>query len=219
MLAATRNSAVLGLVLPGFAAIVALVRMGFSPLSLLIVSLCLLLTASSLAQAIVAGLFQAQRESDLKLWRLLARLQISALFRQRELKSFSSMTSFLVSLFLVFLVFSRPISTLCLAFVTVGDLFAKLIGVRFGTVKLLEGRTLEGALGFLAGSLCAGTILSLLLPIDLHLLLVGAPSASLVEVFSRDLDENFTVGIVTGGYPLRPGNLPPPMSGRPGAAP
>jgi glycerol-3-phosphate acyltransferase PlsY len=136
----------------------------------------------------------------LDLYRLLSRRRIDALYKKREGKRFSSMTLFLVSVFLSFLLFKDDIPYLCLSFVTMGDLFSKLIGLKYGTKRLFKRRTLQGSLGFLAGSLLTSYIVYRLLPSSLLFVGAGAVFATLVELFSEPLDDNMTVSVVTGGF-------------------
>ena len=136
----------------------------------------------------------------LDLFRLLSRHQLSVLFKRKENKRFSSMTSFVVALFIIFLVFRGVIPYLGLAYITVGDMFSKIVGIKFGTRKLLRDRTLEGSLAFLAGSFLAGWVIYIRLPVPLYAAIAGPIFAAAVELFSMDLDDNFTVGIVSSGF-------------------
>ncbi len=143
--------------------------------------------------------------SVLDLVRLFSRLQMRQLFKASEHRRFSSMTSFLVAIFLIFLVFPDHLPYLGLGFLTMGDLFGKIVGIRFGRVPLLRGRTLEGSLAFTAGGLAAAWLLRLALPglippVPLYAVLAGPLFAALVELFSWALDDNFTVGIVSCGF-------------------
>ncbi len=74
------------------------------------------------------------------------------------------MTKFLVSIFITFLVFRGEIPYLALTFIAIGDLFSKVIGVKFGTIKLFKSRSLAGTLAFTGGCLMACYILYSLLP-------------------------------------------------------
>lgn len=132
--------------------------------------------------------------------RLLTRYQLRQLFKRKEVKRFSSMTSFLVAIFITFLVFPDVIPYLALAFITIGDLFSKIIGIRFGRRVLFRERTLEGSLGFLAGCFMSGWVLYSLLPVPFYTLAAGSVFATGVELFSMDLDDNFTVGIISSGF-------------------
>jgi glycerol-3-phosphate acyltransferase PlsY len=132
------------------------------------------------------------------LYRIIFRQKLLMFFKKTEAQRFSSMTSFLVAIFIVFLVFPVNVSYLCLAFITFGDMAGKLIGLKYGRKKLIRTRTLAGSLGFLTGCLFSGYILLLLLDIRFSLLFVGAVCATLSELFSFSLDDNFTVSILTG---------------------
>jgi dolichol kinase len=133
-------------------------------------------------------------------FRMLGRWRLRRLFKPGESKRFSSMTSFMAAVLIIFLVFSDSTAYLGLAFMTIGDMFGKLIGIRFGKRTLVRDRTLEGSLGFLAGSFMAGWVVYTLLPVPLYAVLSGPPFASTVELFSMDLDDNFTVGILTCAF-------------------
>jgi glycerol-3-phosphate acyltransferase PlsY len=135
----------------------------------------------------------------LDLYRILSKNPLSSLFREKEAHRFSSVTSFVVSVFISFLVFHDQVAYLCLVFNIFGDLAGKLAGLRFGKTHIFQGRTLEGSLGFLCGSLVSGFILCILCHIEFSWLYIGAVFATLVELFSFYLDDNFTVQILTGG--------------------
>lgn len=134
------------------------------------------------------------------LYRIFSKNNLPALYKKSESKRFSSMTAFLVAIFIVFLLFQKEVSYLCLSFIIFGDMAGKLAGVRFGKIKIFHHRTLEGSLAFLAGALISGFIICLLFDIPYALLLTGALVAALTELFSFSLDDNFTVGLVTGGF-------------------
>jgi dolichol kinase len=149
--------------------------------------------------------------SALDLVRLFSRLQMRQLFKKSENRRFSSMTAFLVAIFLIFLAFPDHLPYLGLGFITIGDLFSKIVGIRFGRKALLRGRTLEGSLAFAAGGFAAAWLLRLALtsmafqapavpPVPLYAVLAGPVFAALVELFSGKLDDNFTVGIVSTGF-------------------
>ena len=137
------------------------------------------------------------------LFRMLTRYQLRQLFKKSETKRFSSMTTFLVAIFIIFLVFPGSIPYLGLAFITIGDMFGKIIGIRFGKRELLKGRTLEGTLAFAAGGFLAAWVLYVAMPmpaIPLYAVIAGPLFASAVELFSANLDDNFTVGVISSGF-------------------
>jgi acyl phosphate:glycerol-3-phosphate acyltransferase len=134
--------------------------------------------------------------------RLLAKRSVTVLFKPGEVKRFSSMTYFLLAAFISFLVFPGIIAHLGLIYTTVGDLFGKLVGLRFGRTVVARGKTLQGSLAFFGGSLMASYLLSLVLPVPLLFVVLGSAFAAAVELFSVLLDDNFSVSILTGGLLL-----------------
>jgi len=134
------------------------------------------------------------------LFRFASGRKLAPLYKANELKRFSSMTYFLISIFLGFLVFPGEIPYLGLAFTTVGDLFGKLFGIRFGRHPLYKSKTWEGTAAFFAGSIMTGYLLSLLLPIQIPFQVLGAGFAAAVELFSELLDDNFSVSLLTGAF-------------------
>lgn len=120
------------------------------------------------------------------------------IFKKSEEGKFSSMTLFLLASFAIFLIFPRDISYLAFTFLVFGDLLSKIYGMKFGRKRLVGERTLEGTLSYLIGSLGVGYILSLLIGIDIKILIVGAILASLTELVSIGIDDNFGVGLISG---------------------
>jgi len=136
------------------------------------------------------------------LFRLISRREFRYLFKRKEVHSFSSMTAFLVSIFIVFLLFPVNIAYLCLAFLLLGDLFGTITGIKYGRTALLYGRTLEGTVGFVTGGIYAGFIIYTLFPVRFIFVIIGSCVSALAELFSWEIDDNFTVGIITGGVLL-----------------
>ncbi len=162
----------------------------FIPLDLLAGRRVLLIVAGAVCLVFVG----------LDVYRYVSRRRLAAMYKEKEARRFSSMTYFLLGLFLTFLVFPDELPYLPLAFSTVGDLCGKLAGMRFGTTPLFRDRTLQGTAAFAAGSLLAGWLLHRLLDLPLVHVLAGAPFAALVELFSNLLDDNFSILLLTGGF-------------------
>ncbi len=131
------------------------------------------------------------------LYRLFSGKHLSSIYKRKEIKRFSSMTFFLVAVFILFLLFRTDVTYLCLVFILFGDMAGKMTGIRFGRIKIISNRTFEGSLGFLTGCLYAGFILCAVTGIEFTYLLAGALFATLTELLSFNLDDNFTVGILT----------------------
>jgi len=124
------------------------------------------------------------------------------LFKEKERGQFSSMTYFLVAVFILLLAFPVDIASFAILFLVFGDMASKFFGLLFGKTPLLT-KSLEGSLAYFAFSFAAGYVLTLFLPLPLWLLALGAATAAATEVFSIfGIDDNFTVGLVSAALML-----------------
>ncbi|MFZ5444195.1 MAG: diacylglycerol/polyprenol kinase family protein [Myxococcota bacterium] len=107
---------------------------------------------------------------------------------------------------LVLLALTRS-TTLCVAGVAVlgvGDPMAALVGRRFGRIRLLHGRSLEGTLAFvLAGSLATFGLLVLFhgamgVGAALVLALAAGIAGAIAELVSLRVDDNFSIPLSAG---------------------
>ncbi|MFX1588068.1 MAG: glycerol-3-phosphate acyltransferase, partial [Promethearchaeota archaeon] len=123
--------------------------------------------------------------------------KVKALFRKQEAKKFSSMTLFLVAAFISILLFEKNIAITSLTFLIFGDIFSKLFGLAFGRHKIFN-KTLEGTLAYSGCVLIVGFVLYNSLNIPWQILVIGGIIAPLVELFSFNLNDNFTVSLISG---------------------
>ena len=107
------------------------------------------------------------------------------------------MTAFLVICFIVILIFSKPIAIVTIFFLTFGDLFAKAFGIIFGKHKIFQSKSLEGSLSYFAICLLFGFLLTFFLEISLPVIVIGALVATITELVSVGIDDNFSVGLVS----------------------
>ena len=124
-------------------------------------------------------------------------VKIKSVFRKGEEKKFSSMTIFLVATFISILLFEKNIAITALTFLIFGDIFSKIFGLAYGKHKIFQ-KTLEGTLAYLGCTLICGFVLYNILEIPLLVLLIGIIAAPLVELFSFQLNDNFTVSLISG---------------------
>jgi glycerol-3-phosphate acyltransferase PlsY len=124
-------------------------------------------------------------------------VRIKHFLKQGESRRFSSMTMFLVAAFIIILVFKKDIAMAALTFLIFGDIFSKLLGLGFGRHKLFE-KTVEGSIAYLGGVLICAFILYSSLHMPILMLLAGAVAATIAEFMPLGIDDNFTVGIVSG---------------------
>ncbi|NHJ21547.1 MAG: hypothetical protein EAX91_11430 [Candidatus Lokiarchaeota archaeon] len=124
-------------------------------------------------------------------------VKVKSIFRKGEEKKFSSMTIFLVATFITLLLFDKDIAVTALTFLIFGDIFSKIFGLAFGKHKIFQ-KTLEGTLAYFGCVLICGFVLYNTLGVPLLILLIGGITAPLVELFSFQLNDNFTVSLISG---------------------
>lgn len=91
--------------------------------------------------------------------------------------------------------FPKPIATVALLFLSIGDSTACLVGMMIGRIKLVQSRTLEGALAFIVASL----LLTWWIPgVALWIKVIGAVTGSLVELVHRRVDDNLLIPLISG---------------------
>ncbi|MFX0073974.1 MAG: glycerol-3-phosphate acyltransferase [Candidatus Hermodarchaeota archaeon] len=128
---------------------------------------------------------------------VLLTVKIKSIFRKGEEKKFSSMTIFLVATFISILLFDKDIAITALTFLIFGDIFSKIFGLAYGKHKIFQ-KSLEGTLAYLGCTLICGFVLYNILGVPILILLIGVIAAPLVELFSFQLNDNFTVSLISG---------------------
>lgn len=122
-------------------------------------------------------------------------------YKKKEEYRVSSITMFLLGVFLTFLLFSGGIAVASLSFLVFGDMMAKIIGINYGHTKILRlgnDKTLEGLLGFLSISISTAYFLWLSDVLPLWIGIVGAIVASVVEVLPFPIDDNVSIPVLSG---------------------
>lgn len=120
--------------------------------------------------------------------------------KDKEREHVSSTTLFLMAAAVTIVLFPRGVALPALLFLTFGDPVAEIVGVNYGRLKLLRGKTLEGTLAGAVACFLAGAPL---LPIEdlgltVPVLVIGAAAAALTELLPLPLDDNFTIPIGAG---------------------
>jgi len=119
------------------------------------------------------------------------------IFKQKEVHTFSSMSLFLVAIFLSILLFPESIAILALTFLIFGDVFAKVIGMMFGKIHIFK-KTLEGSIAYFLSAVIFGLILQPYIEVPISMLLVGALTAAIVELIPWGIDDNISVALLSG---------------------
>lgn len=176
-----------------------------------VVSLGLIIVLSATQLAWVAGGF------GLFAWSLEASRTISPQANARMMKLFgpiaheqewdrvNSATWYSTALALLGLTFSPLLCAIAVAVLGFADPMAGLLGRRWGRIRLVNNRSLEGTLTFVVvGTLAARAAMSLVgTTIDGGSLwivaLASAIAGALAELFSRRVDDNFSIPTVVAG--------------------
>ena len=119
----------------------------------------------------------------------------SPILRSQERRGgLTGATYYLIGSFLCVLLFDKTLAIVCLCFLTLGDLFAALIGKQWGRIKLFSRKSLEGSLA------CFIVCTAVALLIGLHpiVAIVGALVATLIELLPTGVDDNVTIPLISG---------------------
>lgn len=118
-------------------------------------------------------------------------------YKKKEKRSFSSITLFLFSVFIVLLLFSWPIAVVSLLYLVFGDMASKIFGIQFGRTHIFPKihKDLEGALAYVSICLALGYIVHSYLDISMATVAIGAVVASIVETLPLGVDDNLTVAL------------------------
>lgn len=109
----------------------------------------------------------------------------------------------LMAALLLNLIFPPLIAAASMAVMLTGDAAAALVGRKFGKHQLVNGKSLEGTLSFIAVGYIALSIVGIIChaPEIFYLLgIFGVISSSIVELFTKQIkiDDNFTIPLTVG---------------------
>jgi len=119
------------------------------------------------------------------------------LFKKNEKKGLSKITLFLIGCFLTVLFFKKEIAILAMLFGIFGDNFAAIVGLKLGRVKIFYDKTLQGTSACFLSCLIIGLFMVKFLNIGLVVVILGALSSSIAELFSFEYD-NLTIPLLSG---------------------
>lgn len=122
-----------------------------------------------------------------------------------EQHTINSGTWYVSALFVLSLMQAPLIAAVSVAILAVADPAAALIGRKYGSVPLVNGRSLQGTLAFMAvgGLVAAAVILTLHAELSFSRMLLVASVASvaggIAELFSSRIDDNLSIPLVSAG--------------------
>lgn len=124
--------------------------------------------------------------------------------RSSEVHSVSGMPYYAASAFLAIAIFPRPIAILSLLYLVFGDPIASFVGIlsKERSIKILPGKSFQGtAASFTACALATWFYLRFtgMSGVELtRFTLLGGFAGALAEVLPFDIDDNFTIPMVSG---------------------
>ena len=119
-----------------------------------------------------------------------------SIVRTHERKRAAGTTFFLLASVLTIVLFPKEYAILSLLFLVISDTAAALIGIRYGRIKILRQKTLEGTAAFLISALIVAFLFR---PVPFEQGVVGAIAATVFELFPFPCDDNFTVPLGSCG--------------------
>ena len=127
---------------------------------------------------------------------------LGRIMRKNELTSQSAMAPFILALFIVVMLFSKPIAIMAILYLGVGEPVASIVGLYYGKTKLFGTRkSFEG----FAANFLVSTVLTYIILSSFHLgghalpliSLIGGLGASLAEASPLVTDDNLHVPIIS----------------------
>jgi len=122
------------------------------------------------------------------------------LFKEKEEKmKISAITLFLISTFLIILIFEKNIAIAAILIMLFGDMMAGIIGKAFGKHIVVKenGKTFEGFLAFFWTGFFLSLVLTYFINLNIYLLLIGTFFAAIAELYLYKVDDNLTIGIIS----------------------
>ena len=104
-------------------------------------------------------------------------------------------TYFVLSSLLSVILFPQKIAVACITFLGLGDLFAAIIGKKWGRIRILSGKSLEGSLACFVTCFVVSILVIKIKPI---VGLFGAVAATAFELIPIGIDDNLTVPLMSG---------------------
>jgi len=116
-------------------------------------------------------------------------------FKRKEKHKFSSMTIFLISGTVIFLLFSREIAFTVLVFLIFGDMLAKYFGLRYGRHRFFR-KSIEGFLMYFTSCIAIGIVLMKFLPINIYEIALVSFTMSIIEILPLGIDDNLSSSLI-----------------------
>jgi dolichol kinase len=119
-----------------------------------------------------------------------------------EAHRINSATWYATALVVLASLFEVRAGVIGLAILGIGDPLAAVVGRRFGSIRLIHGRSLQGTLAFVAGGTVAGVVAQQIwypgpLPRMLALAAAGALVGGVAELLAKRIDDNLAIPVAS----------------------
>jgi len=126
--------------------------------------------------------------------------------RDTEVNQLTGIPFYLASCLFAFLIFPKHIAALSILYLAFGDPFSSFFGVLYGRNKIFPNKSLQGTLGgfLVCGLVSAAYFLWQGFDRDYVVLLslLGGFAGSVAELLPLNVDDNFSIPVVSGGLML-----------------
>ena len=120
------------------------------------------------------------------------------LIRPKEEYKVHGIIFFLSATIIALAVFDTAIALAALLMTTFGDMFAAIIGKKYGTTMLFKNKTVIGFATGLTTNLIVAVIISLFFSINIYIPIIMAFVATVTETMVDELDDNLAVPLISG---------------------
>ena len=104
-------------------------------------------------------------------------------------------TYFVASSLLTIVLFPQEIAVASITFLVLGDLFAAIIGKKWGRIKIFSGKSFEGSMSCFIICFCVSILVIRIKPV---VGLIGAIVATIFELVPIGIDDNLTMPLTSG---------------------
>ena len=117
--------------------------------------------------------------------------------RKYEKNNLLSATILILISAIIILLFDRTTSIIAISLASISDSFAAIIGLKYGEIKTVNNKTVEGFLGFFLSSLLVIAILKIFidLNIDIIILILICFITSIIETLTPTKYDNITIPV------------------------
>jgi len=119
---------------------------------------------------------------------------LNPILRKEEKRSWGSHTYYALGALICVLLYPEHIAIAATAILVIGDSVAALVGKAVGRYKIYKNKTLEGTTACFLSCL---VVCYILLPIPMAI--IGSLAATLTELLSTKVNDNFTIPVISGG--------------------